>query len=104
LLTAKEYRDSTYPTAYLMRLRVSAPSSAGNPLPITACGPVFSSEWIVRRQSTARANLSCWLDSNLVVYGGGNSLDTAEVALCRLDRNMAEKELNLLKFASGLPT
>jgi hypothetical protein len=63
-----------------------------------------ASELIVGHLSTARASLRCWLDSNLVVYGGGNSLDTAEVALCRLDRDMAEKELNLLKFASGLPT
>jgi hypothetical protein len=37
--------------------------------------------------------LKCRLDSNFVVYGGGNA-----------DRDMAEKELNLLKLASGCPT
>jgi hypothetical protein len=67
-------------------------------------GFTFECGRIVGHPSMARARLRCWFDSNLVVYGGGNSLDTAEVALSRLDRNMAEKELNLLKFASGLPT
>ena len=44
------------------------------------------------------------LDSDLVVYGGGNSLRAAELALSRLDRYMAEEKLNLLQFASGRPT
>ena len=66
------------------------------------CG--FTSGRIVRHSSKARASSRCRLNSNFVVYGCGNSLDTAEVALSRLNRDMAEKELNLLQFASGCPT
>lgn len=36
--------------------------------------------------------------------GGSNSLDTTEVAFCRLDRDMPQKKLNLLQFAPGRPT
>ena len=50
------------------------------------------------------ADLCGRLNADFVVYGCRNSLNTAEVALRRLDRDMAEKELNLLKFASGRPT
>jgi hypothetical protein len=40
---------------------------------------------MVHRPSKARGSLRGRLDSNVIFYGGGNSLDTAEVALCRLD-------------------
>jgi hypothetical protein len=48
--------------------------------------------------------IRCRLDSNFVVHGSGNSLNTAKVALRGLRRDMAGKELNLLKFTAGCPT
>jgi hypothetical protein len=60
--------------------------------------------WIVRHSSKACAGLRCRFDTNFVVHGDRNALDTAEVTLGGLHRDMAEKELNLLKFTSGCPT
>ena len=62
------------------------------------------SGWIVRHSAKACARLSCRLNSNFVVHGSRNALDTAEIALGCLHRDMAEKELNLLKFTPGCPT
>ena len=53
------------------------------------------------RQSFHRRNSGRGLDSDLVVYGGSNSLRAAEVSLRRLHRDVPEEELDLLQFAAG---
>ena len=63
-----------------------------------------TSEPMVSNPSRGRPSSRYWLDSDLVVHGGGNSLYAAEVAFSGLDRYMAEEKLNLLQFASGRPT
>jgi hypothetical protein len=50
------------------------------------------------------ANASRNLDAHVVVDGMAKLLLTAEVSLCRLDRGVAEKKLNLVQFPSGYVT
>ena len=59
---------------------------------------------IVGYPSMGPISSRCRLDSDLVIYGCGDTLRAAEVALSRLDRHMAEEKLNLLQFTSGRPT
>ena len=42
-----------------------------------------------------------WLYANLVIDGRSDPLLAAEVSCCRLDRDMPEKELNLVQFPAG---
>ena len=62
------------------------------------------SERIVGHSAKGPISSRCRLDSDLVIYGCGDTLRAAEVALSRLDRHMAEEKLNLLQFTSGRPT
>jgi len=64
----------------------------------------LGSERFVAYPSTRPISSRCRLDSDLVIYGGGNTLRAAEVALSRLDRHMPEEKLNLLQFTSSRPT
>ena len=41
-----------------------------------------------------------WFDSQPVVHGNPKLLLASEVALCRLDGNVAEQELDLVEFAA----
>jgi hypothetical protein len=51
-------------------------------------------------ESTRRRS-ELWLQADAVVHGTTEPLLAAEVALCRLHRNMAQEKLDLLKFAAG---
>ena len=42
------------------------------------------------------------MKSDVIVYGVAEPLLASEIAFCRFDRNMTEKKLNLLQFATGL--
>jgi hypothetical protein len=67
-------------------------------------GYMSALECIVYDLANGPISSRCRLDSDLVIYGCGDTLRAAEVALSRLDRHMAEEKLNLLQFTSGRPT
>ena len=43
-----------------------------------------------------------WLQANSIIDGIAKPLLTAQVAFCRLDRNVSQQELNLLQFTASL--
>jgi hypothetical protein len=57
------------------------------------------SEWIVGNPPTAATSRS-WLNANSVVDGRRNALRAAQVALRRLNRDVAEEKLNLLQLSA----
>jgi len=78
-----------------------APSRASTRVSATRHQPTSR---IVADSANGPISSRCRLDSDLVIYGCGDTLRAAEVALSRLDRHMAEEKLNLLQFTSGRPT
>src|ERR1700682_2608386 len=60
-------------------------------------------ERVVRDSAKGPISSRCRLDSDLVIYGCGDTLRAAEVALSRLDRHIAEEKLNMLQFTPRRP-
>jgi hypothetical protein len=72
----------------------------------TATSPNHSPALITPEMSASGVGSSkihpAWLQTNSIIDSIAKSLFAAQVAFCRLDRNVAEQELNLLQFTASL--